>query len=317
MFKNKIFTILPYWLIAISFVVSVQGGVFLIAQTESKGLPEQILIAPQILGANTSVRGERSNEEFEFKSLREPNYSGIFAKSFLVFDLDSGKILFEKNSEEKLGIASLTKLLTGLVVYNNSDLNGTFPVPTNSAIKINPILGLIPGDKVKALDVFNAMLVGSNNDAALALVYFVGGTKENFVYLMNEQAKKIGMRNSNFSNPLGFDSLENYSTASDLKLLITQAENLAAFSNLGRKTGYDFTGKLGKKYHASTTNKLIANHPDINAIKTGYTEISGGAMATKIEKKGREIVILVLGSPNREEDTLKLKGLLETSFDWN
>lgn len=317
MLKNKILTILPYWLIAISLVITVQGGVFLISQTESKGLPEQIQPEPQVLGASTLIRGEAQPEEFDVAVLKKPDFSGISAKSFLVFDLKTGKNLLEKNPDKKLGIASLTKLLTALVAYNNNDLNGTLVVPASSEIKVSPTLGLLRGDEVKVLDVFNAMLVGSTNDAALALAGFVGGSKENFVSLMNSQAKKIGMLNSNFSNPLGFDSFENYSTASDLKLLITRTENLAAFSNLGRRTFYDFSGKLNKTYHASATNKLLAGHPDINAIKTGHTANSGGSMATKIDKNGRGIVILVLGSSNREGDTLLLKNMLETGFAWN
>ncbi|MFA5990820.1 MAG: serine hydrolase [Candidatus Doudnabacteria bacterium] len=315
--KNKILTILPYWLIAISLIISVQGGVFLITQPKFQAQAQQIQIEPQVLGTSTSVRGEPEVAVVAPKMLNTPDYSKITAKSFLVFDLSSGKNLLEKNTAQKLGIASITKLLTGLVAYNSSDLNSNFQVKAKSAIKVNPVLGLIPGDEVKALDVFNAMLVGSNNDAALALANFVSGSNESFVTLMNRQAQDIGMSSSNFANPLGFDSDENYSTATDLKLLITKTESLAAFSNLGRRTSYDFVGKFNRNYHAVATNKLIARHPDISAIKTGHTENSGGAMATKIEKNGHEIVILVLGSTNREQDTLKLKNLVETGFDWN
>ncbi len=317
MVKNKILTILPYWLITISLIISVQGGVFLFDQPPLQAQAQQIKIEPQVLGASTSVRGEPEVAALTPKILNTPDYSEITAKSFLVFDLASGSNLLEKNTTQKLGIASITKLLTALVVYNNSNLNRSFQVKAKSAIKVKPVLGLIPGDEVKALDVFNAMLIGSNNDAALALAHFAGGTNESFVALMNQQAKEIGMTNSNFANPLGFDSDENYSTAADLKLLITKTEGLAAFSNLGRRTSYDFVGKQNWTYRAIATNKLLARHPDINAIKTGHTEYSGGAMATKIEKNGHEIVILVLGSANREQDTLKLKSLVETVFDWN
>lgn len=308
---------MPYWLIVICLIISAQVGIFLIDQPQSQAKAQQDKIEPQVLGASTTVRGEPEVANFVPKILKVPDYSGISAKSFLVFDLKSGENLLEKNTDQKLGIASITKLLTALVAYNNSDLNSSFQVKAKSSIKISPILGLIPGDEVKAMDVFNAMLVGSNNDAALALASFVSETNNSFVALMNRQAQEIGMTNSNFANPLGFDSDENYSTATDLKLLITKTESLAAFSNLGRRISYDFVGKNNRTYHAVATNKLIARHPDISAIKTGHTENSGGAMATKIEKKGHEIVILVLGSANRELDTLKLKSLVDTGFDWN
>jgi D-alanyl-D-alanine carboxypeptidase (penicillin-binding protein 5/6) len=133
---------------------------------------------------------------------------------------------------------------------------------------------------------------------------------------MNDTAKEIGMNNSNFSNPMGFDSRNNYSTAEDLKILITETEKLAIFNNLGRRTSYSFSGSNQKTYTAYATNKLIKNHPDIQAIKTGFTESAGGAMATKITLGSRDIAILVLNSQNREGDTLKIKQQLENSFNW-
>lgn len=315
MLKNKIYTILPYWLIGLSLIVSIQGAFFLISRDTGKTTLKQNKIFPQVLGATTPVRGQEEDKNIQLTKTAEPDLSKIEAESFLIFDLESGENLLERNSQKKLGIASLTKLLTAFVTYNHADLNSELTVSQKNVVKINPVLGLIPGDQVKAIDVFNAMLVGSCNDAALTLAYFVGGSKENFVSLMNSQAKQIGMDNSNFTNPFGFDSFNNFSTASDLKLLITQVEKLSAFSNLGRKTSYSFSGKLKQNYFTISTNKLLADHPDIWAIKTGYTDATGGAMATKIEKQGRQLVILVLGSSNREADTLELKKQLEASFN--
>ncbi len=315
MLKNKILKILPYWLISLSLVISLQGAAALI--TKSPNNSPGAVFEPQVLGANTSIRGDAPSGQFEYKKVSEPDLSAVTAKSYLVFDLETGENLLEKDSDKKSSIASLTKLLTGLTVYNNSDLNASFTVNPKALIKVSPVLNLRAGDEVKALDVFSAMLIGSCNDAALALAYFTGGSKDAFVSLMNEQAEKIGMKNSSFANPLGFDSVANYSTAADLKLLISQTEKLSAFSSLGRKTSYDFSGKFGNNYHATATNKLISNHSDIKAIKTGYTDASGGAMASLVQKQGRQMVILVLESANREQDTLRLKTALETGFDWN
>ncbi|HYV33880.1 MAG TPA: hypothetical protein VE973_03470, partial [Candidatus Limnocylindria bacterium] len=119
---------------------------------------------------------------------------------------------------------------------------------------------------------------------------------------------------SNFANPMGFDSQYNYSTAADLKKLITETEKVAAFTNLGRRTGYQFTSDDGKTYTVEATNTLLADHPEIEAIKTGYTKGAQGAMATKININGNEIIIIVLGSKDREGDTLKLEEQIETNF---
>ena len=112
-----------------------------------------------------------------------------------------------------------------------------------------------------------------------------------------------------------FDSLYNYSTAQDLKTLIMTTQKLSVFADLGRRTEYDFTGVSDKTYTTTSTNVLLKNHSDIQAIKTGYTDGAKGAMATKINVHGHDVVILVLDSQNRESDTLKLKSLLEESFN--
>src|SRR4029077_21109724 len=101
----------------------------------------------------------------------------------------------------------------------------------------SPALNFLVGDSVKADDVFNSMLIGSCNDAALALADDVTGqTQKNFVDLMNQEAKTLGMANSSFENPMGFDNFNNYSTAQDIKILITETQQLAVFKDLGRMT---------------------------------------------------------------------------------
>jgi D-alanyl-D-alanine carboxypeptidase (penicillin-binding protein 5/6) len=182
-------------------------------------------------------------------------------------------------------------------------------------LKISPDLNLRLGDQVKASDIFNAMLIGSNNDAAVTLADFTSRTTgENFVDMMNHEAESLSMINTHFANPMGFDSPNNYSTAEDLKILISQVENLSSFTSLGRETSYKFTSDDGVNYKTVSTNKLLASHPDIEAIKTGYTEQAQGAMATKFNLGTRQVVILVLDSQNREGDTLTLKQQIETNF---
>jgi serine-type D-Ala-D-Ala carboxypeptidase (penicillin-binding protein 5/6) len=162
------------------------------------------------------------------------------------------------------------------------------------------------------------MLIGSCNDAALALANYAShASGSDFVDLMNKQAQILRMQNSKFSNPMGFDSDGNYSTAGDLKLLISAIEQLSAFTDLGRRGSYSFSGSLNKTYYTRSTNSLIKNHSDIQAIKTGFTNEAHGAMATKFDIGSHQIVILVLDSQNRESDTLKLKAAVTESFNWD
>lgn len=317
--KIKILKILPFWLIGLCAIFALQGAaLFLSGQAAIS--PHAVAAVsqaaqPEVLGVDTSIRGQPLPEKLPVAKIKEPDVNTVSAKSFLVFDLATGQNLLEKNSAKKLNIASLTKLLTALVAYEKTDLNKSFVISQEDVLNVNPTLGLQPGDSVKALDIFNAMLIGSTNDAALALADFTNReTVENFVLLMNSKAESLGMLNSNFSNPMGFDSQYNYSTAEDLKKLIVETEKLAAFTGLGRRTGYEFTSDNGKTYSVEATNKLLREHPEIEAIKTGSTPIAGEAMATKFKLDGNDIVIILLGSKDREGDTLKLKEMVETSF---
>lgn len=311
--KTKILKVLPYWLVGLILTAALQLSLPLmfLAPQGSEAAAVQA-DAPQVLGAATSLRGEIPPQPAELKITGIANTGNVSAKNYIVFDLDTGATLLGKNVNQQLQIASLTKLMTALVAYQNVDLNKSFVIGAKDILNISPSLGLKSGDSVKALDVFNSMLVGSCNDAALALADYVSQTTgESFVDLMNRRATALGMTNTKFSNPMGFDSQNNFSSAGDLELLISAIQKLSAFTDLGRRNGYKFASVGGNIYNTEATNKLLQSHSDIYAIKTGFTNEAHGAMATEIILDGHHVVILVLDSQNREADTLKLKENLE------
>ncbi len=307
---------MPYWLLSLILILVTQVvSSFSMPQIE-EDIVKAKAVTPQVLGEATDLRGISTIIQAEaLVQASEPDFKAVTAKSFIVFDLASGAELAFRKPEEKLYIASLTKLLTGLVAYQNLDLNQQLEINFSDKLNVPPVLNLAVGDKVKALDVFSAMLVGSVNDAALTLAnHTEQATGKKFTDLMNAQARILGMQKSNFSNPTGFDSQYNYSTAKDLKNLIEITQRLAVFKNLGRRNSYSFSGESRSNYSTQATNKLIEQYPDLSAIKTGYTKGAGGAMATKLDYKGHEIVILVLDSKDREEDTLRIRQAVITNF---
>jgi D-alanyl-D-alanine carboxypeptidase (penicillin-binding protein 5/6) len=274
---------------------------------------------PQVLGAYTEKpRGEILNASNEIPHLTElASPENIKAKSYIVYDYQSGTVLFSKDPDSKLPIASLTKLLTALVAYNELDLNAYYSIPGGVGIKDAPVIRIGEGEEVKGIDLFNAMLVGSENDAAKILgMWATTQNQKDFVEQMNQKARDLGMSNSEFSNPMGFYSAHNYSTVNDLKKLVDETQKFSAFTLLGKKTDYTFTTKSGQEYRALATNKLIKNHSDIYAIKTGYTKESLGAMATKALIKNHPVIIIVVGSNDREGDTLRLKDAVEKNVEW-
>lgn len=285
-------------------------------QKKNRNLVIENSDVPKVLGATFDLRGPEKNfEKSKFIKTGDLDFSKISAKSFLAFNAKDGQVLAEKLINEKNSIASLTKLLTALVVYENTDLESDIEIQQSDIVNVNPILKLKAGDKIKTIDLLNSMLVGSCNDAALALANFVAKkTGRDFVALMNEKARELKMTNSNFSNPIGFDSKENFSTANDLSRLITVLEQLNVFKNTGKKTKYEFMSENGNLYFIKSTNKLIKKYNDLEAIKTGYTVNSLGSMITRLNFQNEQIILIVLNSQNRENDTVQLKDLIKMNF---
>ncbi len=313
----KIKKILPFWLIAVALMTAAQ-----ILSAPPLPLTQASVVKnagqPQVLGASTQdIRGAQP-PSLPLPFLKQPvDTSAISAGGFLVYDTESGQDMLAKNPEQKFSIASLTKLLTALVTYQNVDLSQTATITPGDVITISPSLGLKPGDNIVFSDLFNSMLLGSANDAAKALSNhsFLGGGTE-FVKNMNRVAGALGMQNSNFSNPLGFDSQNNYSTAEDLKKLVEETQKLAAFKNIGRRTEYSFISTQGNSYSVKATNKLVGLYPEIEAIKSGQTPAAKQSLISKVNKNGHSIVIIVLSSQNREKDTLDLENLVFDNFSW-
>jgi len=278
---------------------------------------------PQVLGTSTPLQVPLRGSQAAVSTQPNSNNTnpgaidleGVSAKAVLAYDLETGQILGGKNSGLQLPIASLTKLLTAWVVYQDGDLNDIVEIKNTDLVNVKPVLSLTPGDKIKISDLLNSMLIGSNNDAALALSNYVAEkTGQDFALLMNKAAKELGMRDSQFSNPFGFDYKGNYSTAADLQKLVNATQSLAVFTHLGRAQNFEFTSQSGRRYFTKATNRLLLKHPEIEAVKTGYTESSKGSMITKITLGGRKVILIAISSENREADTLKLEQVLSEYF---
>lgn len=307
----------PYFIAFCTACVVVVGAILIPrprTDTAAKPGPVGVLSETQTLRPRGEVNVISPPVPKLSQAIDEKNLS---AKSISVFDLGSGTDIYSKNQNQELPIASLTKLMTALVVYRNAKLDENSIILEADRVSISPALGLIAGDTVKLQDLFNAMLVGSDNDAALALANYVERkTSRKFVTLMNEMAQKLSMKTTRFSNPLGFDSSYNFSSAQDLKLLVKETQQYTAFTSLSRTSRFTFKGNLGYTYKTTTTNKLITKYKDVFAVKTGFTENAGGSMITKVEKDGHRIILIVISSDNREQDTLLLRNQVLEKIVW-
>lgn len=301
-----LFKILPYWLIALCFVCAI----FFIGAAASRVYivhGEKLdTFQPQVLGDYTEIRGNTETANFAESQKLLLDDTKINAESYLVADVKSGEILAEKNSQEQRSIASLTKLMTGLVVYTQNLLKDKVVITKEDHLNVSPVLTLREGDTVDAQDLFNAMLIGSANDAAQTLAnHTARATGKNFTELMNETARILGMTETSFSNPLGFEKIGNYSTAEDILKLVIATQRFSVFTELGKKTSYDFTGSL-RTYHIRATNKLVGKYENVEGVKTGFTEQAGETMVTKVTRNGKSAYIIILGSNDREKDTMEI-----------
>ncbi len=260
----------------------------------------------RILGATVTEQEELEN--LVSYELDPGPTANVQAASYLVKNLDTDQIIAGEQFQNSLPVASLTKLMTIWTTLQHANPNDVVTVPSGDIVSVSPSLGLVPGDKVLVKDLIQACLVGSANDAADLLGEHVA-EKMNLPFneLMNQQVTELGMTSSRFSNAMGFDSVVNYSSAKDLALLVGKLDKEGIFTTSGDATGYRFTSELGKEYYVQATNKLISKYPDLLAVKTGYTNLALGSMINILKTENDRWLIIVIGSPDRESDTLKLR----------
>lgn len=241
-------------------------------------------------------------------SLHEQDIPDVQAKSYMVVDLTAEQTVFARRADSPLLVASLTKLMTAWIVLNYGNLNDRYTIQPEDTKAFSPVLGLTVGDQVLVSDLLSAMLVGSANDAAISLSRYIE-RKQNrsFIDLMNQESKNLRMLDTRFSNPNGFDSETNYSSSNDLRILSGQLLAKKTFNSTWRATEYSFSGQLKTQYYTRATNILLQNYPDLHAIKTGFTAEAGGSMISLLKYGGKDYLLIVIGSPNREDDTVTIR----------
>lgn len=236
------------------------------------------------------------------------------AKGMCVIDKDSKRILYSKNEDEKLPMASTTKVVTLITVLQNCDDLDKYIQVDNASVGVEGTsIYLRKDETIKVRDLLYGLMLRSGNDAATALAYHVGGSIEGFADMMNELAKNVGANNSHFSNPHGLDDPEHYTTAYDLALITAYALNNPIFQEIVSTKNYviEATNKSDKRY-LTNKNKLLSTLDGCCGVKTGYTSKAGRCLVSACSRDERTTVCVVLNcGPMFEEST----ALLNSSFD--
>lgn len=224
----------------------------------------------------------------------------IPAHSILLKDLRSGRILFEHEVEKRLSPASLTKIMSALIILEKGRLDDLATVSRSAARAPKTHLRLKVGEVFRLGDLLKAMMMVSANDACLTAVEHVGGDEEHFVTLMNAKAVALGLSDTHFSNGCGFDGPDHYSTAEDLAKLSEVAMRNAVFRELVKEEREIITPVSGyRAYVLHNTNRLLGRIPGVEGVKTGFTSKAGRCLIAKVSQNGSDLLLVILNSKRR------------------
>ena len=257
-----------------------------------------------------------------FVNANEISTINIESPVALLMDSSTGKILYEKNINDKMYPASLTKVMTAIIVLENCNLSDTATVSQNAVNSISygyVTANLKVGEELTIEQLLYLLMVGSCNDAAIVLAEHVSGSVDNFSVLMNEKAKSLGCTSTNFVNPNGMHDENHYSTAYDLSLISKYAMDNETFRTIVSTTYYKLpiTNKYNKEDRFfTTTNELLAGdyrYKYATGIKTGFTTPAKNCLTASALKNNLELITVVLGS-DKTSDGLSQRYLDTTSL---
>lgn len=233
------------------------------------------------------------------------------ASAALAIKTDGSRVYYNKNIETQRSVASLTKLMTAIIVFENYDLDEIVEIPL-SAVKREGASGdLRPSESMTIRSLLSIMLIDSSNDAAFTLAK----QRPDFIPLMNKKVKELNLNNTHFSNPDGLDETGNYSSALDITkvfgYLISKYPEAFEILKTKNMVVYSSDGKI--QHRLENTNELLGKLNEVIAGKTGFTDEAGGSLVLLIKN---DIITVVLGSPDRFGESEKLIQWLKKAYIW-
>lgn len=237
------------------------------------------------------------------------------AKAVYAVDLNSGVSLYSKNSDEPMLPASTTKIATALVVLNHYKLDDILVVGNVAGVK-GQLMGLKNGEIISVEDMLYGLLVSSANDAAEAFARNYPGGRESFVVEMNKLASVVGLSKTHFTNPIGFDDYLHFTTAKELTKLAEYAEQNPTFAQMVSTSKIQVSSVDGSITHSLTTTNKLLGQPGILGVKTGTTAGAGESLVTLVERNGHKVMISMLDSQDRFQETEELINWIYSNYEW-
>ena len=220
------------------------------------------------------------------------------ARSTIAMDMDSGRILYEKNANESRLVASISKIMTAVIAIENGNLDDVVEVGEEVLSMYGSNIYIELGEKITLRDLLYGLLLRSGNDAAIVIGTYIAGSEEKFVQLMNQKAKDIGMKNTIYRNCHGLDeNTKNYSSARDMAILSSYANRLHVYREISGTKKWNAKSNE-KSYLWNNRNKLLYSYKYATGGKTGYTPSAGRTLVTTASKNNLNITIVTLKDSN-------------------
>lgn len=277
--------------------------------TSEYEITEQFVFAPQIMetmgGADSFVDKTATTADFD-----------VPCKAAFLIEEQSGQVLYEKNSDVPLPMASITKIMTMLLVLEAAEagkitMNDTVPITEHAYSMGGSQIWLEPGEIFTVHELLKSVAVSSANDSAVALAEYVGGSEESFCTMMNTRAKELGMTNTNFVNACGLDADGHYSTAQDISIM---ARELMKHTQIFEYTTIWNDYLRGGRTQLANTNKLLRSYSGITGLKTGTTSRAGVCICATAKREDMSLIAVVLGSDSSRERFSAARKLLDFGF---
>ncbi len=247
------------------------------------------------------------------KFLRPLVVPELSASGVLLLDAASSQEIYSKSPDVRRPIASLTKIMTALLVLERHSTSTIVTIPPIAENIRGSTVGLIPGQHISVGNLTKALLLPSANDAAYALATFDAKGVGAFVRTMNERAVAMGLENTHFANPAGLDHPEQYSTPRDLGWLALAALRNPTFASIVQTRSARVSTSEGKEYSLRNTNELLHYNEDVYGVKTGTTDAAGECLIVLFREKDRPYLLVLLGSKDRYTDSLHILQSVHTA----
>ncbi|SDY59801.1 D-alanyl-D-alanine carboxypeptidase (penicillin-binding protein 5/6) [Evansella caseinilytica] len=241
------------------------------------------------------------------------------AKSAILIERDTGTVLYEKNSDEQLPPASMTKVMTMLLIMEALDsgkVKWDEKVRTSerAASMGGSQIFLEPGEEMTVEEMLKGIAIASANDASVAMAEHLAGSEEQFINMMNEKAKALGLENTHFVNSNGLPGENHYSSAADLAIMakeLLKYEEITKFTSLYEDYLRENTDD---KFWLVNTNKLVKFYPGVDGLKTGYTSEAKYCLTASANKNGMRIIAVVMGAPTPKDRNRQITEMLDYAY---